>query len=115
MVRLQVSDMMDPIPGFSGISTRQLAKVFLLTLAVVILVGCVTSRSARSYYQVGEASWYGREYHGRLTASGERYNMRRVSAAHPTLPFGSAPKMLADHSSQAEKVKPLGAEKRPSG
>ncbi len=81
--------MIDPIPGFRGISRRQLAVVLLFTFATVILVGCVTSRGARGYYQVGEASWYGRPYHGRLTASGERYNMRRVSAAHPTLPFGT--------------------------
>ena len=35
------------------------------------------------------ASWYGRPYHGRPTASGEIYNMYGVSAAHRTLPFGT--------------------------
>lgn len=38
---------------------------------------------------VGTASWYGRPFHGRLTANGERYNMFRLSAAHKTLPLGS--------------------------
>jgi len=37
----------------------------------------------------GIASWYGRPYHGRKTASGEIYNMYGVSAAHRTLPFGT--------------------------
>lgn len=35
------------------------------------------------------ASWYGTFHHGRPTASGERYNMWDLTAAHPTLPFGT--------------------------
>lgn len=35
------------------------------------------------------ASWYGEPFHGRLTASGERYNMYGWSAAHRSLPFGT--------------------------
>lgn len=35
------------------------------------------------------ASWYGHPYHGRTTASGEIYNMNQMTAAHPTLPFGT--------------------------
>ncbi len=37
----------------------------------------------------GIASLYGRVFHGRKTASGERYNMYAMTACHPTLPFGS--------------------------
>ena len=37
----------------------------------------------------GEASYYGRKFHGRSTASGERFNMRDMTAAHRTLPFGT--------------------------
>lgn len=37
----------------------------------------------------GLASWYGTKFHGRLTASGERYDMAALTAAHQTLPFGS--------------------------
>ena len=40
-------------------------------------------------YQVGTASWYGRDFEGRLTASGEPFNMDDLTAAHPTLPLGS--------------------------
>lgn len=35
----------------------------------------------------GMASWYGRPHHGRRAASGEIYNMHRLTAAHRTLPF----------------------------
>lgn len=37
----------------------------------------------------GIASWYGKPYHGRATASGEIYNMYDMTAAHRTLPFGT--------------------------
>jgi rare lipoprotein A len=37
----------------------------------------------------GVASWYGGVFHGRKTASGERYNMYAMTACHPTLPFGT--------------------------
>jgi rare lipoprotein A len=37
----------------------------------------------------GLASWYGRKFHGRRTASGEVYNMYEMTAAHPTLPIPS--------------------------
>ncbi|MBL4719349.1 MAG: septal ring lytic transglycosylase RlpA family protein [Erythrobacter sp.] len=37
----------------------------------------------------GVASYYGRRFHGRLTANGERFDMHAMTAAHRTLPFGS--------------------------
>lgn len=39
--------------------------------------------------EVGLASWYGAKFHRRRTASGELFDMRALTAAHPTLPFGS--------------------------
>jgi peptidoglycan lytic transglycosylase len=41
------------------------------------------------YQATGLASWYGKRYHGRLTASGEIYDMYAMTAAHPTLPIPS--------------------------
>lgn len=43
----------------------------------------------RPAIQTGPASWYGEPHHGRLTASGERFDMHALTAAHPTLPFGT--------------------------
>lgn len=37
----------------------------------------------------GIASWYGKKFHGRQTANGERYDMYDITAAHRTLPFGT--------------------------
>ena len=45
--------------------------------------------SRDGYFQTGNASWYGREFHGKVTASGERFNMNRFTGAHKTLPFGT--------------------------
>ena len=47
----------------------------------------VPLKSARGFRQRGTASWYGRGFHGRRTASGERYDMFAMTAAHPTLPL----------------------------
>ena len=40
-------------------------------------------------YQVGTASWYGRNFHGKATASGEPFNMYQFTAAHRHLPLGT--------------------------
>ncbi len=52
-------------------------------------VGDDRSYRQKEYYQTGMASWYGREFHGRVTASGEKFNMDGLTAAHKQLPFGT--------------------------
>jgi rare lipoprotein A len=42
-----------------------------------------------SYRSEGIASWYGPDFHGRLTANGEVFDMHGISAAHPTMPIPS--------------------------
>jgi rare lipoprotein A len=44
---------------------------------------------SKRHYQVGKASWYGKRFHGRKTASGETYDMFQFTAAHQALPLGS--------------------------
>ena len=41
------------------------------------------------FEQTGQASWYGRQHHGKRTASGEPYDMHKFTAAHRTLPLGT--------------------------
>ena len=41
-----------------------------------------------SFIEEGEASWYGQGFHGKKTASGERFDTNEMTAAHKTLPFG---------------------------
>ncbi len=46
-------------------------------------------RDARGFHQRGIASWYGKKFQGRRTASGERFNMYDMTAAHKTLPMNT--------------------------
>jgi rare lipoprotein A (peptidoglycan hydrolase) len=41
------------------------------------------------FEETGTASWYGDDFHGKATANGEVYNMKEMTAAHPTLPLPS--------------------------
>ncbi len=50
--------------------------------------GKITAKTS-AFTEVGNASWYGKKFHGRVTASGERYDMHELTAAHPKLPFGT--------------------------
>lgn len=47
------------------------------------------SGTVPAYRAEGIASWYGPGFHGRKTASGERFNQRDLTCAHRTLPFGT--------------------------
>ena len=63
-----------------------------LLLAVLLLVsGCATTGRppAQAPSEVGMASFYGRQFEGRRTASGERYDPGELTGAHRTLEFGT--------------------------
>lgn len=46
-------------------------------------------KTAEGYREKGMASWYGPDFHGKTTASGEKYDMHAFTAAHTTLPLGT--------------------------
>jgi rare lipoprotein A len=62
------------------------------------------------YRAEGLASWSGPDFHGRQTANGEVFNMRSVSAAHPTLPMPCYVRVtnLANHRSMIVRVNDRG-------
>jgi rare lipoprotein A len=79
-------------------------KRFIMGCAVVGLIALSAKTEARSSasdeppplsiipkeeHQVGVASWYGQEFQGITTASGEAFDLNGFTAAHPTLPFGT--------------------------
>jgi rare lipoprotein A len=53
----------------------------------------IPAPSQPSMVETGLASWYGRGFHGKLTASGEVFNQEKFTAAHRTLPWGSRVKV----------------------
>jgi rare lipoprotein A len=54
--------------------------------ALLFVIGIVTSPAQAAKVK---ASWYGPGFHGKTTASGERFNKNAYTAAHKTLPFGT--------------------------
>jgi len=79
---------------------RGLCAAALLPVVVVLFTGCASTprvakavavqptRSVPAKTMVGIASYYGKEYHGKTTASGEIFDMTKLTAAHRSLPFG---------------------------
>ena len=63
-----------------------------------------------SFEEIGVASWYGEDFHGKKTANGEIYNMGDLTAAHPTLPLPSLIKVtnLQNGKSQILRVNDRG-------
>jgi rare lipoprotein A len=61
--------------------------------------------SAPELLAQGRASWYGPGFHGRRTASGERFDMHALTAAHKTLPLGSRVRVRSVHTGKEVVVR----------
>ncbi|EPF70922.1 septal ring lytic transglycosylase RlpA family protein [Acinetobacter rudis] len=55
--------------------------------SVIDKLNNVASNTVRKFSQTGVASWYGRQFHGRKTASGDTFDMNQLTAAHRSLPL----------------------------
>ena len=85
---------------------RATAAVFLLLF--VAACGASTRRPLAPRVgaaQEGLASWYGGKFHGRKTASGERFDQSALTAAHCTLPFGTTVRVTNQKNGRAVKVR----------
>ncbi len=69
----------EPVPKGGG--TYRVGKPYIVAGRVYVPEEDV------NYREEGLASWYGDDFHGRLTANGEVFDMASLSAAHPTLPM----------------------------
>ena len=65
------------------------AKFAAVPQSVTEAKRAIAKRVSAKPYQIGTASWYGHDFEGKPTASGEPYNMYDLTAAHPTLPLGT--------------------------
>ena len=72
----------DPIPRSEPRSARGNPPSYTVLGKTYYVMG-----SAAGYYATGLASWYGRKFHGRLTSSGEPFDMFALTAAHRSLPI----------------------------
>jgi rare lipoprotein A len=71
----------DPVPKGGG--TYRVGKPYTVAGRVYV------PEEDPNYRAEGMASWYGQDFHGRLTANGEVFDMTSLTAAHPTLPIPS--------------------------
>ncbi len=92
---------------------KRMKKLNLIFVALILnlLVGCSsasaisqdkTTSYSRSHQLTGKASWYSQKFHGKRTASGERYNKGAYTAAHKSLPFGTIVRVT--NTANAKKV-----------
>ncbi len=65
----------------------------------------IDAADVSDFRQTGRASWYGRDFHGRRTANGERFNMNELTAAHRTLPLSSYVKVTNQSNGKSVVVK----------
>ena len=61
----------------------------VLIIAGIAAFSAAQNSGSMPFRQEGIASWYGKEFEGKPTASGEIFDLSLYTAAHPTLPFGS--------------------------
>ena len=114
---------------------RLLVNLSCLLLAAVLLAGCGSRdtswrkggvpgskpytvrgktyyplKSAHGFVEEGVASWYGPGFHGKKTASGERFNQYNISAAHKILPLGTEVRVtnLENHRSLILRINDRG-------
>ncbi|SFV67628.1 Rare lipoprotein A precursor [hydrothermal vent metagenome] len=78
---------------------NRLNRYTILTLILLALSANLYAKDIKS--QTGKGSWYGKQFNGRLTASGERYNMYDYTAAHKTLPFNTMVKVTNLHNGRS--------------
>jgi rare lipoprotein A len=88
--------------GSASASAAKLRRSWLASLALLAALGAISGCAAERQFappeaaevvgptpRIGVASYYGRAFQGRVTASGERYDADKLTAAHRTLPFGT--------------------------
>jgi rare lipoprotein A len=88
----------------------------LLVAPMLMLGACVAttdqavsksdlSVKSGKHIQRGQATWYGPGFHGRKTASGERFNTHAMTAAHRSLPFGSKVRVVNEKTGHSVVVR----------
>lgn len=84
----------------------------ILLVFVLFSVGCEKTQTKHlypllydDYFEKGTASWYGADYQGKTTASGEIFDKNKVSAAHKELPFGTWVKVVNLNNGLTLKVR----------
>ncbi len=66
---------------------KRIIQTFVSIVLILIIIACASPGRRERGYTI--ASWYGPGFHGKYTASGEKYNMYAMTCAHKELPLGT--------------------------
>jgi rare lipoprotein A len=84
-------------------------KIYLVLIVLFVSVFIVPNHAQAQetgiFRQEGIASWYGKEFDGRPTASGEIFDSTQLTAAHPSLPFGTMLVVTNQHNNKKVTVR----------
>ena len=86
-------------------------KKWILFILLFLFTGCsnLNSHSNSKVYTKkeleGKATWYGKKFHGKKTASGENYDMFKMTAAHRTIDFGTKVKVTEKNTGKSRRKK----------
>ena len=83
---------------------KNIIVILIIFLVTFVNLGAQT-QNAEVFRQEGIASWYGREFDGRPTASGEIFDSSQLTAAHPALPFGTKLTVTNMHNNKSVTVR----------
>ncbi len=82
---------------------------YFILLSSLFTISCCIPESDRSQEDClidsGTASWYGEYFHGKLTASGEKYDTETLTAAHKTLPFNTVVRVVNVENDKSVEVR----------
>lgn len=89
------------------VTLNTLKKFISITFLSILLSSCASLPPAE-YYPAREgyvtASWYGKDFHGRPTSSGERFDMYGLTAAHKTMDFGTRLRVINPDNDKSVEV-----------
>ncbi|MEW6570763.1 MAG: septal ring lytic transglycosylase RlpA family protein [Nitrospirota bacterium] len=75
-------------------AAKNLWRLSLVLCILFLIISCSSTRYERyPRTEYGIASWYGSDFHGKYTSSGEKFNMYAMTCAHRKYPFGSVLKI----------------------
>ncbi len=84
---------------------RRLNYVFSFIIFLFFALNLSAFATGGGKSQTGTASWYGSKYHGRKSSNGETFNKNNLTAAHPSLPFGTEVKVTNLSNNQSVVVR----------
>ena len=91
------------LPALANYFSKQVLKSILLSASIAF--GAFAPAAVEAASSCGVASYYGPGFHGRTTASGERFNAYGLSAAHRSLPFGTMVKVTNQSNGRSVVIK----------